>query len=319
MMNGFQNTNIYQICLIVVLCFFSTTRIFACDLCGCSTSSGSSSFGTLDNLSFIGVRYIYQDFESKNGIFSNSPKSTEKFNTYQIWSRVPLSKSIYINAVVPYQDLNRMFDDRIEHLKGLGDITLIGWYEMQFYKKKSSKNNEVDFNEVREQSGHRLNLGLGFKLPTGEFEEQLTDRINPGFQLGTGSLDGIFSIMHTYSKNKFGINTLATYYLKSKNKNQYRFGNQFSIASNIFYNLPLKNSAFNPFLGVSLDVYNSIEQYDEILPDTNGTIFNGSLGSEYMTGKFLIGANYTLPLSQNLFGDNVTLQNRFSIFLNYVL
>lgn len=311
--------NINKIKFTTLLCFVFSVTVSACDLCGCTTSSGSSSFGTLDNLSFVGLRYIYQDFESKNGIFNDSPISTEKFSTYQVWGKIPINNSVYINTIIPYQNLNRVFEDRIEHINGLGDISVIAWYQIKFFKKEVSKSSELDFVETKEETGHRLNFGLGIKLPTGEFEEQLTDRVNPGFQVGTGSLDGIFSIMHSYSKNRLGVNTSITYYLKSKNKNNYRFGNQFSFASNVYYNLPLEKSAFNPFLGVSGDIYNSIKQYNEKLLDTDGTIFNGNLGTEYMISKFIIGANYTFPISQHLFGDNVYSKNRFSVYLNYVL
>lgn len=300
----------------------SPLKVF-CDLCGCSTSSGSSGFGTLDNLSFVGLRYIYQDYQSKDGIFVNSPTSQERFNTYQVWGRVPVNDKLYFNAIVPYQDLYREFQDRTEHINGLGDITVIGWYQLKFYKKH--KAHEVDFNHVegegeeRKLSGHRLNLGIGVKLPTGEFENRLTDRINPGFQVGTGSLDGVFSVMHSYSKNKLGINTSATYYLKTENKNEYRFGNQFSFSSNVYYNLPLEKSAFSPFLGISGDIYNSIKQFNEALPETDGNIINGAFGTEFMIDKFILGANYTFPISQNLFGDNVTSKNRLMVYLNYVL
>ncbi|MEN3322712.1 hypothetical protein VP395_03170 [Mariniflexile soesokkakense] len=290
---------------------------YFCDLCGCSTSSGSSSFGTLGNVSFLGLRYIYQDFKSKDGIFNNSPTSTERFNTYQLWGRVPISENFSLNAIVPYQGLNREFNDRSEHRNGLGDMSIIGWYQIKFYKKKTE--NEVGSDEEKELSAHRLNIGLGAKLPTGSFEESLADRINPGFQVGTGSFDAVFSVMHTYSNNQIGINTTATYYLKTKNKNEYRFGNQFSYASNVYYNVPFEKSALSPFLGVSGDVYNSIKQFDETLKDTNGNIVNGTFGSEFMIDEFIIGANYTFPISQHLFGGNVTSNNRFTIYLNYVL
>lgn len=294
----------------------STFKVF-CDLCGCSTSSGSSGFGTLDNLSFVGLRYIYQDYHSRDGIFSNSPTSKERFNTYQVWARVPLNDKFYFNAMVPYQDLYRDFEDRTEHINGLGDITVIGWYQLKFYKKK--KTDEVDYNNSKETSPHQLNFGVGLKLPTGEFENMLTDRINPGFQVGTGSLDAIFSVMHSYSKNKLGVNTTATYYMKTENKNEYQYGNQFSFSSNMYYNLPLENSAFSPFIGISGDVYNSIKQFNEVLPDTNGSIVNGAFGTEYMINKFIVGANYTFPISQDLFGGNVTSKNRVMLYLNYVL
>lgn len=330
MINVFQNFKIKTI-LFGLLCLIfplqhqaaiipshihSPFKVF-CDLCGCSTSSGSSGFGTLDNLSFVGLRYIYQDYESRDGIFTNSPTSKERFNTYQVWARIPVNETFYFNAIVPYQDLYRDFEDRTEHISGLGDITVIGWYQLKF--SKNNKSDEVDFNKEREASPHRLNIGIGLKLPTGEFENMLTDRINPGFQVGTGSLDAIFSVLHSYSKNKLGVNTSATYYVKTENKNEYHYGNQFSFASNVYYNLPLENSAFSPFIGISGDVYNSIKQFNEVLPETNGNIVNGAFGTEFMINQFIVGANYTFPISQNLFGDNVTSKNRFMVYLNYVL
>lgn len=330
MMKDFQNINIKVVLIGIIFLLIPLQNEaksipphehsifeFFCDLCGCSTSSGSSSFGTLNNASFVGLRYIYQDFESKDGIFSNSPTSNERFNTYQLWGRVPINEKFSLNAIIPYQDLNREFDDRSEYRNGLGDMSIIGWYQIKFYKKKVE--NEADTNEEKELSAHQLNFGLGVKLPTGSFEESLADRINPGFQVGTGSLDAVFSVMHTYSKNQIGVNTTATYYLKTENKNEYRFGNQFSYASNIYYKVPFEKSALSPFLGISGDIYDSIKQFGEALQDTNGNIVNGTLGSEFMIDKFIVGANYTFPLSQHLFGDNVTSKNRFTIYLNYVL
>lgn len=285
-----------------------------CDLCGCSTSSGSTGFGTLGNVSFLGLRYIYQDFDSKNGIFDNSPTSTERFNTYQLWGSIPVSEAFSLNAIIPFQDLNRVFDNTNERRSGLGDATIIGWYKMTFNKKITENTSET-----AEKSRHQLHFGLGVKLPTGAFEESLTNKINPGFQVGTGSFDGVFSLMHTFSKNKIGINTTTTYYLKTSNKNDYQFGNQFSMSTNVFYNVPFKKSALSPFIGFSGDVYNAIKQFGETLNDTNGHIVNGTFGTEYMIDKFILGANYTVPLKQQLFGDNVLSKNRFTVYFNYVL
>ncbi|MEO9953407.1 hypothetical protein [Nonlabens sp.] len=290
-------------------------KIF-CDLCGCTTSSGSSGFGTLNDVSFIGLRYIHQSYESRDGIFVNSPTSEENFNTYQIWSKVPLSKKFSINAMVPFQDLSRKRNTGSEHISGLGDVTVIGWYQHVFYEKPEGY--KVIF-ENKVPTGHQLNFGLGVKLPTGEFEEELTDRINPGFQVGTGSVDVLASISHSYSKNKLGINTLATYYFKTENKNEYRFGNQFSVSSNAYYNIPFTKSALSPFLGLSADVYDSIEQFDEQLVDTDGYIFNGSIGTEYKFDQFVLGASYTLPIVQDLFGGDVESQNKFLLYANFVL
>jgi hypothetical protein len=288
-----------------------------CDLCGCSTSSGSFGFGSLSNSNFVGVRYIYQNFVSKDGIFSNSPTSKESFNTYQVWGRVPITKSFYISTIVPYQDLYRTFEDRTEHINGLGDMNVIGWYQFTFYKKR--KEGEVIVSKDREPSGHRLQIGIGAKLPTGEFEEALTDRVNPGFQVGTGSLDGIFALNYGYSASRIGINTTATYYLKTENKNDYRFGNQFSYASNLYYSFPKTTYIMMPFVGISGDIYKSIVQFGEIIPKTDGNSVSGSFGSEVVFNKFTVGANYTFPIHQNLFGDNVKAKNRVALYLNVTL
>ncbi|WP_296347479.1 hypothetical protein [Winogradskyella sp.] len=291
-----------------------------CDLCACTTSSGSLGFGTLNNVNFIGLRYIYQTFESRNGIFENSPRSKEIFNTYQLWAQVPVYKSIYITATVPYQDLNRRFEGETEGLSGLGDVSAIGWYKLQFYKKESSKEDAlVDFNKTKEPSGHSIQFGLGIKLPTGEFEEAFANNVNPGFQVGTGSVDGIFSLRYDYSGNRFGINTLLSYYLKGENKNEYQFGNQMSYALNFYSVFKQEKMNIIPFIGVSGDLYEPIRQFGEVLKDTDGDITNASVGLEVAIKNFVFGANYTLPIRQNLFGNAVEAQSRTSLYVNYVL
>ncbi|MGY0392825.1 hypothetical protein ACW5R3_09750 [Bizionia sp. KMM 8389] len=293
---------------------------YDCDLCGCSTSSGSFGFGTLSNANFLGIRYMYQAFESIDGIYEDSPRTKETFNTYQLWAQIPVYKTFYVTATVPYQDLNRSYVDKDEHINGLGDINAIAWYKYQFNKKQKESEIGVDYNvDANEKSPHSVQFGLGIKFPTGDFEESLTDRVNPGFQVGTGSFDGIAAVGYNLGLDRFGLNTLFTYYLKGVNKNEYKFGNQFSYALNTFYMFPFTNFNVSPFVGISGDTYDSIEQYDETLPDTDGYIVNSSLGFEIAINNFIFGANYSLPVSQSLFGDNVESKRRFSVYLNYAL
>ncbi len=298
---------------------FRTETFLDCDLCGCSTSSGSFGFGTLSNANFVGVRYIYQSFESRNGIFENSPKSEETFNTYQIWAQVPINNKFFITANVPYQDLTRRFQGRNENLNGLGDISAIGWYKLEFFKRRKLDASDVNYNSPKESSGHSLQFGLGIKLPTGKFEEALTDNVNPGFQVGTGSVDGIFSLGYNYGGDRIGVNTLMSYYLKGENKNEYQFGNQLSYSVNVYTVFSTDKMNIMPFAGLSGDVYDSIIQYGETLADTDGDILNASIGSELAIEKFIFGVSYTLPVNQNLFGDNVESIQRFSVYVNFAL
>ncbi len=290
-----------------------------CDLCGCATNSGSFGFGTLSNSNFIGLRYVHQSFESRDGIFSDSPSSNEYLNTYQLWAQIPILQNIYATASLPYQDLKRKFENRSieEALNGIGDASVMGWYKWQFYKKEDTV--AVPYPVTRPLSKHSIQFGVGAKLPTGEFEERLTDRVNPGFQVGTGSFDGIFSLGYNYGGDKIGFNALLTYYLKGANKNDYRFGNQFSYVGTSFYRIPFNKFSLMPFLGISGDIYNEIEQFGERLADTDGRILNGTIGAECTLNRVILGANLAVPVAQDLFGDNVQAQERLSFYVNFSL
>lgn len=274
--------------------------------------------GTLNGVNFIGIRYLHQKFESKDGIFSNSPKSNEYFNTYQLWGKFPINQKFSISTIIPYQDLERKFIDRQEAINGAGDVTIMGWYQLGLFKNVKNKSSEYAIIS-KEPSNHSLEFGLGIKIPTGKFEEVLSNRVNPGFQLGTGSFDAIFAVSHSYKKEKIGVSTALTYYLKGENKNNYRFGNQFSYTTNLFYTISKKQYNLTPFIGISGNIYDNIQQFDETIVDTNGTVFNGSLGTEISVNKFIFGANYILPINNNLFGGNVKPKNSFSIYLNFIL
>lgn len=288
-----------------------------CDLCGCGTNGSALGFGDLATTNFVGARYTTQSFESINGLFKNSPKSNEYVNNYQVWGRFPISKSFYTSVIIPYQDLKRDFQGTTEKVSGLGDVSAMGWYKKTFYKKQDS----VNFNMEKMPSGHSINIGAGLKFPTGKFEQKLTDRVNPGFQVGTGSLDYALALQYNFLGNKIGANLSTTYYIKTENKNEYRFGNQMGVAVKTFYNQQLKNKdmAIRPYLGASYDKFNTIVQYQEAIKDTDGHLLNGSLGAEYGYLKMVLGASYTIPVDQQLFGGKVVSKNQFSFYVNYSL
>ncbi len=321
MTHVFQNFKKLPTCIVflALLIFFDGeaqihAKSFACDTCGSSTSGGAGAFGTLNNLSFVGLKYTTQEYNSRNGIFENSPLSKEQFNSVQLWGKIPLSKNVFTTISIPFQNLERSSPSiPREKLEGLGDITLTSWFSIPINKKLLGT--DIPFaNKI--PTGHTINLGVGIKLPTGTFEQRLANRVNPGFQLGTGSTDILLSTMHIYSKKKFGVNTTASYYLKTANKNEYKFGNQLSFASNVFYKISFEKSSLQPFIGVGADFFEPIEQFNEQLLRTNGRFVSGILGTEYNFNAYMLGLNFTVPIEQELFDGDVTAKNRFSIYLN---
>ena len=278
-----------------------------CDACGCSASGGSMGFASMLNTNFIGIRYFNQEYKSSDGLYSNSPWYNENFNTVQIWARIPVYKNIQISALLPYHFHQRETASGNEHINGIGDITVLAMYRLYQTLKDST------------YLVHTLQVGGGFKAPTGKFDQANAGNVNPSFQVGTGSWDYIVAMEYIVKRKQFGLNTMVNYTIKTENSKQYRFGNQFNYSSTLFYLHEKNKFSIAPQLGVAGEVYENNYQYSQKVRESAGAIFFGKLGVEVGKEKFSMGANVMLPITQNLANDRVEAKYRWSINLNYSL
>jgi hypothetical protein len=280
---------------------------FDCDACGCSASGGGMGFSSMIDRNFVGLRYFYQSYSSRDGIFNNSPWVDENFNTVQAWARIPVAKNLQVSALVPYHFHNRDRATGEQSISGLGDITVLGLYTV--YQTQS------DTTAFR----HVVQLGGGVKAPTGKYDSANNGSVNPSFQVGTGSWDYLVAAEYVVTRNKLGLNTMANYTFKTENSEQYRFGNQFNYAATLFYMIEEEKFTLVPQAGVAGELYAANKQYGEELPDTKGDILFGKLGVEAGLGKFSLGLNGMLPISQNLTGGKVEANYRWAVNVNYSL
>jgi len=279
-----------------------------CDACGCSASGGSLGFSSMLNSNFVGLRYFYQSYSSRDGIFANSPWIDENFNTIQLWSRIPITKRIQVSALVPYHFNTRERITGNEHIEGLGDITVIGMYTVAQTAKDSAVYT------------HKLQLGGGVKAPTGKYDSSNNlGSVNPSFQIGTGSWDYLLVAEYILQHKKLGLNSMVNYTFKTENQKQYQFGNQLNYGSMLFYIFDVNNFKLVPQAGVAGESYKTNRQYGLNVPKTSGDILFGKFGFEAGKDKLSVGINAMLPLSQNLTGGNVEANYRWSINLNYTL
>lgn len=279
-----------------------------CDACGCSATGGSMGFSSMFNNNFVGLRYFYQSYTSKDGIFDNSPHVDENFNTVQIWARVALSSKIQLSAVLPYHFHSRERVDGDENISGLGDATLLGIYNVFETRKDSVKYH------------HKLQLGGGFKFPTGEYDEaNNAGSVNPGFQLGTGSFDYLLLAEYVVKKGDWGLNTMLNYTFKSENEKDYRFGDQLNYGSTLFYLIENEAMKWVPQAGFAGESYRSNTQHGQTVPDTAGNVLFARFGVEAGRKKLSVGLNAMLPVAQNLSSGNVKANYRLGINLNYNL
>ncbi|AWM14276.1 hypothetical protein DI487_10695 [Flavobacterium sediminis] len=278
-----------------------------CDACGCSASGGSMGFSSMLNPNFIGVRYFYQSYQSSDKLYSNSPWYDENFNTVQIWTRIPLTKSIQLSALIPYHFHNKESAVGEQSISGMGDVTVLG-----FYSLLQTKSDSLVYQ-------HRLQLGGGVKMPTGKFNETNNGSVNPSYQLGTGSWDYILATEYVVKRKALGLNVILNYTIKTENKKKYEFGNQFNYAGTLFYLFSTEKLTFVPQAGLAGEVYETNYQHNQRVRNTAGDILFGKLGFELGKDRFSFGANAMLPINQNLTGGRVEANYRWSVNLNYSL
>jgi hypothetical protein len=271
-----------------------------CDACGCSTTGGAFGFGDLSQKNSLTLRYLYQSYQTKENIFNNSPWNQETFQTLQILGLFSISKKFKILSIIPYSHLNR----NNASIQGIGDVTINGVYEL--------------INSSTEKKGdHLVYIGGGFKIPTGTFNNELRGNINPGFQLGTGSLD--YSILSEYQwkYNQLTWQTLVNYLWKTTNQNDFKFGNQLNLLTGFTYHLNYKSVNFFPTIGYALEVSEKNVDFGVTIPNSNGTLHMLKVGNEFKINQWGLGIHYFTPFKQNLMNQTVQLNNRWNVQLQY--
>ena len=276
-----------------------------CDACGCSANGGSMGFSSMLNNNFIGIRYVYQSYTTKEGVFNNSPWIDENFNTIQIWTRIPISERIQLTALLPYHSNNRELVTGKNGISGIGDMTLMAMYTFV----------EPIMDSVAVYS-HKLQIGGGLKAPTGKYNASNSGTLNPSFQLGTGSWDYLLVSEYVLKRKQLGLNTSLSYTFKTENQKQYQFGNQFNYGTTLFYLLDLNKIKLVPQLGLAGELYESNRQVKQNVIGTKGDILFGKIGFEIGKDKLSFGINTMLPINQNLTGGNVKANYRLSLNLN---
>ncbi|WP_312324460.1 transporter [Soonwooa sp.] len=277
---------------------------FFCDACGCAAGNGSSGFESLLNPQFIGIKYFAQHYKAKENLFVNDLTQDQYFNTLQLWGKIPVTKKLSIYGSLPFQFHEKKTQQGDIKISGIGDASVMGIYEIL-----KSKN-----------TFHQLSGGLGVKIPIGKFDEKGITGVNPSFQLGTGSWDYQLALSYKFQKNIFALMLNTDYTIKTENKKQYQFGNQWNYAATGFYSLwRNENSIFSGKLGLQGEVYDWNKQFGEIMPRTAGSALYGKLGFEVSYKKISIGSELMLPTYTNLASGDIEAKSRFSLFVNFGL
>lgn len=284
-----------------------TSQRLLCDACGCSASGGSMGFSTVGENSFLGVRSMYQRYESNDRLYTNSPWRLEQFRTYQIWTRFRISTKLELTAQVPWQHHNRETATGVQTRTGLGDVSINALYKL-FSSEDEAKT-----------KSHRFHGGLGIKLPTGEFDQANSNTVNPAFQLGTGSFDFTILGEYVFEYQKSGVNVMASYLIKTENERRYRFGNQTNLAAIAYRKVTISHWQMLPQMGVAAEFFESNYSRRSRVDDTSGRVVFARAGFDVSRKWINAGFSAMLPVAQYLNNGKVRAHERLSVHLNLFL
>jgi hypothetical protein len=261
---------------------------------------------------FFGVRYQYRTFHTQIA-GDKTQFSNDYFQTIELWGGLNLGKRWQVLAFVPYNINKQVSDDGKKRSNGLGDIAAIINYSL-VEKTSLTRNNKLIFQQVW--------VGAGIKAPTGisSIDPGATDIIAlANSQLGSGSTDFLLNTAYTIKINKTGFTTNLGYKINTKNKENYMFGNRFSVNSFIHYSINRHRATLIPNLGILYEHANANKLSGQNVDQTNGYATLGAAGMEISLKKLSIGFNIQAPLKQDFASGQTKAKFRTMLHFTFAL
>ena len=283
--------------IILFLALIATFSSTACDVCGCNLSGLYFGFLPVRNTHFIGVKYSRATFHAyidNDDYYFEDEFSDDTYQRFDLLGRFSLGKRFQVRYILPYMVNHMKGSHQNVYSSGVGDPMV-----MVYYSPFNTGN------DLSQSIMHSLNLGVGLKLPLGEFDkEDNGELVNRNFQLGSGSLDYLLSGNYTIRYQKTGINVESSFKINSENNLEYRFGNQYNISGNTFYYFEMKKASVIPFVGIYYEQAGYHENKGIREANTGGHSLLGTLGAQVFAGKFTFNFQYQIPLKQTFNTDS---------------
>ncbi|MCS6822458.1 MAG: hypothetical protein NZ551_11405 [Microscillaceae bacterium] len=295
-----------KISLLILVIIFAQIPSFSCDICGCGAGSYYLGFMPQLNRNLIGVRYRYMDFHTYG--HRSWENTQEYFHITEVWARIYPHKKWQVMGFLPYSFNRQQTYTGNKYLQGINDVLFLANYQLI-----------NTLNDTISEKKHSLWLGGGVKLPTGKYQyNEMDTRVvaNPNFQLGTGSTDFLVNLVYTLRKNKWGINTEASYKINTSNSENYRFGNRFMTTTSFFYLRQVKNIALMPHVGFYAEYSGMDSRNQTEVEHTGGGALATSVGVDVFFKNFTWALHWQKPLMQNLGQGHIFAQNRLVVQMN---
>jgi hypothetical protein len=304
--------------LIILFIAAMPATSWACDICGCGV--GSYYLGILPDFSdkFVGIRYQSKLLTTHLGPIGNRTPLTsdETYQSMEVWGAWNFGSRWRALAILPYNINTRELDqgDIVGKKEGLGDALAMLNYKL-FESRITTSNSKF--------LAHSLWLGAGIKAPTGKYEdgEQLMPDSPNNFQLGSGSTDFMVNAAYDVRLMDVGFNLNTSYKINTENQYGYRYGNKFTGNLLVYYKFNIQDKIrIAPNVGLLYETQPQDKLYNQYdVYQSGGSLLSNVLGVEINLGQFSFGANYQIPMSQNLANNRALAGNRLMTHISFNL
>ena len=291
--------------LFTIVCY----QTYGCDVCGAGLSSNYTGIMPQYRANSLGLRYSFTETQSKHlpSLFAPSGSSTETFHTVELMGRFYAADNWVFMGMLPMHHFSKKrSDNSSELIKGLGDVNILANYIAV---------NSGD--SMTKLTRHFLQFGGGVKMPTGEYQKLSDDGVNPNFQLGTGAFAGIANMMYTVRRKNMGYTFEASYIYHLTNKNDYQFGQRYTVSNKVFYWKKWRTFSLVPHAALWYDHSAQNREKNREVLYSGGHLLNLQPGLDVFFRKFSLSSLVQIPVDQNQSNQYVTINNKYFIALNY--
>lgn len=314
---------------LAVLCLFVISiNSFACDICG--SYMGITPYDNKSSISFLHRYRVfngYRNYQTHSQFFPKSAyrtmhgeettdslkanrtyskKDFESFKIFELRFKYFVLKRLELNIFLPLMSNKSKINEVYQQHTGLGDISLNAGFHM--VTPKSDK-------KIR----HKLIVGAGIKLPTGNFyaHDSNSDRLPFEMQPGTGSIDGFAYINYVFMTKKLGASFNLNYKANGKNRYQEKLSNSHNDFVSVFYRLQYKDFLFYPSVQANYEFTEGLRIKNKLLKNSQVNALLLGPGLDIYYKSFSINTSWQFTTFEELRDGYLKSVGRISIGLNY--
>ena len=313
---------IYIVSCLWLLCI----DVIACDICG--NYMGITPYDNKSSISFLHRYRVfngYRDYQSQSHFFpvsayrvmhSSSPAdsiitknySSKDFESYKIFElrfKYFVLKRLELNVFVPLLSNKSKSDDEYSSHTGLGDVSFNAGYHVITPKDKALR--------------HKLILGAGIKLPTGNYyaHDKHSDRLPFEMQPGTGSIDGFMYVNYVLMTKRIGASISINYKANGKNNYKEKLSNSHNDFVSLFYKLPISNVIFYPSIQANYENTKGLYIKNEFQKNTDVNSLLLGPGLDVYYKSFSVNLAWQFTACENVKEGSLKSAGRLSFGLNY--